>query len=71
MTYCNRKAYWMFHDAMPKMVDVPLTRTLITLKQPLYTQKLYASIQIHSFDILYCICMYYRLHPGVLLALNI
>jgi hypothetical protein len=38
MTYCNRTAYWMFHDAMPKIVDAPLTLTLITWKHPLYTQ---------------------------------
>jgi len=25
MTYFNRTAYWMFHDAMPKIVDSPLT----------------------------------------------
>jgi hypothetical protein len=25
MTYCNRTAYWMFHDVMPKIVDAPLT----------------------------------------------
>ena len=38
MTYCYHTAYWMFHDAMPKIVDAPLTLTLITLKQPFYTQ---------------------------------
>ena len=25
MTYCNRTAYWIFHDAMPKLVDALLT----------------------------------------------
>jgi hypothetical protein len=70
MTYCNRTAYWMFHDTMPKIVDAPLTLTLITSKQPLYTQSLYATNQIHSYDIHYCVCIYYRLHPGVLLPLN-
>jgi hypothetical protein len=38
MSYCNRTAYWMFHDAVPKIIDAPLTLTLITLKQPLYSQ---------------------------------
>ena len=70
MTYCNRKAYWMFHNVMRKIIDAPLTLTLITSKQPLYTQKFYSTSQIHNFDIHHCICMYYRLHPGVLLALN-
>ena len=70
MTYCNRTAYWMFHDTMPKIIDAPLTLTLITSKQPLYTQSLYATNQIHSYDIHYCVCIYYRLHPGVLLPLN-
>jgi hypothetical protein len=51
VTYCNRTAYWMFHDAMPKMVDAQLTLTLITSNQPLYTQSLYVTNQIHSFDI--------------------
>jgi len=70
MTYCNRTAYLMFHDTMPKMVDAPLTLTFITSKQPLYNQSLYATNQIHSYDIHYCVCIYYRLHPGVLLPLN-
>jgi hypothetical protein len=51
VTYCNRTAYWMFHDAMPKMVDALLTLTLITSNQPLYTQSIYVMNQIHSFDI--------------------
>jgi len=38
MTYCNRTAYCMFPDAMPKIVDAPLTLRLITSKQPLYIQ---------------------------------
>ena len=25
MTYCNSTAYWLLHDAMPKIVDAPLT----------------------------------------------
>jgi len=25
MTYCYCAAYWMFHDAMPKIVDALLT----------------------------------------------
>jgi len=25
MTYCNRTAYWISHDAMPKIFDAPLT----------------------------------------------
>jgi hypothetical protein len=71
MTYCNCTAtYWMFHDAMPIIVDTPLTHTLITLKQPLYTEELYATNKIHSFDIHYCVRMYYHLHPGVLVPLN-
>jgi hypothetical protein len=70
MTYCYRTAYWMFPDTMPKMVDAPLTLTLITLKQPLYTQSLYATNQIHSYDIHYGVCIYYCLYPGVLLPLN-
>jgi len=24
-TFCNRTAYWIFHDAMPTIVDAPLT----------------------------------------------
>jgi len=70
MTSCYRTAYWMSYDAIPKIVDAPLTLTLITSKQPLYTLKLYATNQIHSYDIHYCVCMYYCLHPGVLLPLN-
>ena len=51
-----------------KIVDTLLTHTLITVsKQPLYTQLVYATNYIHIFDIQYCVCMYYRLHPGVLL----
>ena len=38
MTYCYHAAYSMFHDAMPKIVDALLALTLITSKQPLYTQ---------------------------------
>jgi len=34
MTYCYHTSYWMFHDAMPKIVDALLTLTFITLKQP-------------------------------------
>ena len=29
-TYCNRTAYWMFDDAMPKIVDAPLTLIIRT-----------------------------------------
>jgi len=25
ITNCNRTAYWIFHDAMPNIVDTPLT----------------------------------------------
>jgi hypothetical protein len=37
-TYCYCTAYRMFHDAMLKIVDAPLSLTLITSKYPLYTQ---------------------------------
>jgi len=70
MTYCNRTVYWMFHDAMQKIVEALLTLTLITLKQPLYTQELYATYHIRIFDIRYYVCIYYRLNPGVLSPLN-
>jgi len=70
MTYCNRTAYWMFHDAMPKIVNAPLTLTLTQSKHPLYTQSLCPTNQLHSYDIHYCVCIYYCLHPGVLLTLN-
>jgi hypothetical protein len=70
MTYSYRTAYWMFHDVMPKIVEAPLTLTLITSKQPLYIQSLYTTNEIHSYDIHYCVCMYYCLHPGVLLPPN-
>ena len=70
MTYCYRTAYWMFHDAMPKIVHARLTLTSFTSKQPLYTLKFYTTNQIHSYDIHYCVSMYYRLHPGVLSPLN-
>jgi len=70
MTYCTRTAYWMFHDAIPSIVDTLLTLTLITSKLPLYTQLLYATNHIRIFEIQYYVCMYYRLHPGVLLTLN-
>jgi hypothetical protein len=70
ITYCNPTAYWMFHDTMPKIGDAPLTLPLITSKQPWYTESLYATNRIHSYDILYCVCIYYCLHPGVLLPLN-
>jgi len=62
MTYSTCTAYWMVHDAMPKIGDPPLTLTVITSNQPLYTQLLYATDSIDSFDIHYCVCMYYRLH---------
>ena len=118
MTYCIRTAYWMFHDAVPNIVEAPLllifrmwqrashllfrnntdlwihfgpiwqcspliaewvwlkivdtvlTLTLITSKQPMYTQELYATNDKHMFDIQYYIRMYHRLHQGVLLPLN-
>jgi len=38
MTYCYHTAYCMFHDAMPKIVDVPLTLKLILSKQRLYSE---------------------------------
>ena len=38
MIYCYRTAYWIFHDAMLKIVDTPVTLTLLTSKQALYTQ---------------------------------
>jgi len=53
-----------------KIVHTLLTLTLIRSKQPLYTQWLYATNHILIIDLQYCICMYYRLHPGVLLPLN-
>jgi len=52
-----------------KIVDTLLTLTLITSKQPVYTQSLYATNHIQIIDIQYCVCKYYRLHPGVLLPL--
>jgi hypothetical protein len=118
VTYCKRKPHWIFHDAMPKLVNAPLTlifgcgnhcvicffrnyadqfihfgrmgqciqliaecvrfkivdtlltHTLITSKQPWYTQLLYAMNHIHILDMQYCVCMYYRLLPGVLLPLT-
>jgi hypothetical protein len=71
MTYCYHTADWMFHNAMQKIVEAPLTLTLITLKQSLYTQQLYAMNEIHSYDNHYCVCMYYCLYKGVLLPLNV
>jgi hypothetical protein len=53
MTDCNRTVYWIFYDAMPKIVMAALTLTLITSKQPLYTQSLYSTNQLHSVDIHY------------------
>jgi len=47
-----------------------LTLTLITSKPPLYTQLLNSTNHIPIIDIQYCVCMCYRLHPGVLLPLN-
>jgi hypothetical protein len=47
-----------------------LTVTLIPSKHPFYTQKSYATNQIHIIDIQYHVCMYYCLHAGVLLPLN-
>jgi hypothetical protein len=26
ITYCNRTAYWLFHDTMPEIVDAKLMR---------------------------------------------
>jgi len=52
-----------------KIFDTLLTFTLITSKQPSYTQWLYASSHILSFEIECCVCMWYLLHPGVLLPL--
>jgi hypothetical protein len=70
MTYCYRSAYWMFHDAIQKIVDAPFPLTLITLEQRLYTQSWYAMNPTFSFDIHYCVYIYYHLHPGVLLPPN-
>jgi hypothetical protein len=53
-----------------KIVDTRLTHTLITSKQPLYTELFCAMNDIHIFDIRYCVRMYCRLHPGLLLPLN-
>jgi len=53
-----------------KIVDTVLTLTLITSKQPLYTQELYATKYILIFDIQFYLCVHYRLHPGVLLPSN-
>ena len=53
-----------------KIVDTQLTLTSITSKQRFYTQWMYATNHIHSIGIQYSICMYYHLHPGVLLPLN-
>ena len=53
-----------------KIGDSLLTLTLITSEQPLYTQYLYATNRILITDLQYCVCIDYRLHPGVLLPLN-
>jgi hypothetical protein len=53
-----------------KMVDSLLTLTLLTMRQPLYTQWLYATNHILIIAIQYWVCMYYRFHPVVLLPLN-
>jgi len=53
-----------------KIIDNLLMPILITSKQHLYTQYLYATNHIHIIDIQYCIVMYYRFHPRVLLPFN-
>jgi hypothetical protein len=47
-----------------------LTGTVIASKQCLYNKQSYATNHILIIDIHYCVCMYYRLYPGVLLPLN-
>jgi hypothetical protein len=54
-----------------KIVDTKLMLTLITSKQPLYTQWLCVTNLILIIDNQYCIWMCYRLHPGVLLPFNL
>jgi len=34
MTYCNRTAYWIFQDTMPKPVDAPLRLISMMWQQP-------------------------------------
>jgi hypothetical protein len=53
-----------------RIVDTLLTLTFITLRQHLYTEKLYATNHIHIMHIQYCVCIDSRLHPGFLLPLN-
>ena len=53
-----------------EIVNTLLTLTLITSKVPSYTQFWYATNHIHIIRIQYWVCMYYRLHPGVVLPLN-
>jgi hypothetical protein len=53
-----------------KIIDNLSMLTFITSKQPFNTQSLYATNYIHIIDIQYCVCMYYRLYPGILLPLN-
>jgi hypothetical protein len=53
-----------------KVVNTLLTLTLITSKQPLFTQSLYSTNYMNIIDIQYCVCMYYRLHAGGLLPLS-
>jgi len=53
-----------------KIVDHLVTHTLITLKQHLYTQYLWGTNHMDIIGIHYCVCMYYRLHAGVLLPFN-
>jgi len=54
-----------------KIVDTVLTLTLIRLKQTFYSESFYTTNHIHIIDIQYCVCMYYRLYPGVSLQLNL
>jgi len=53
-----------------KIVDALLMLTVITSKQPSYTQYLYAKNGILIIDIQYWICKYYHFHPGASLTLN-
>ena len=73
--YIHFASMWQCHPLIAEcvrlnIIDTLLTLTLITSKQPLYTQQLYAMYHIHIIDIQYWVCMWYCLHPGVLLPLN-
>jgi len=53
-----------------KIVDALLTLTLITSKQPSYTEYLDPMNSILIIDIQFCVSKYYHLHPGTLWPLN-